>query len=115
MSHKNLLVFQARNQKTYCNSLQEIQVEIGKDNNRPLTALEFKEFRGAIGKLSWLQESTRPDLSYNTLSLSKKNRCATVGDIKKMNEVIRKAIEGTDETDGCGQQGGSGKIHMGGG
>ena len=56
---------------------------------------EYKEFRGPIGKLNWLQESTRPDLSYDTLSLSMRNRSATVGDLKK---VIRKAKEGANES-----------------
>ena len=73
------------------------KIKEGKFNDRPLTVQEFKEFRGAIGKLNWLQESTRPDLSYDTLSLSMKNRCATVGDLKKMNKVIRKAKEGANE------------------
>ena len=68
------------NQRTYCDSLQEIKIENGRDNDRPLTVQEYKEFRGAIGKLNWLQESTRLDLSYDTLSLSMKNRSATVGE-----------------------------------
>ena len=86
------------NQKTYCDSLQEIKIENGKDNDRPLTRQEYKEFRGAIGKLNWLQESTRPDLSYNTLRLSMKNRNATLGDLKKMNKVIKKAKAGAYES-----------------
>ena len=40
------------NQKTYCDSLQEIKIENGKNNDRPLTVQEYKEFRGAIGKLN---------------------------------------------------------------
>ena len=78
--------------------MQEIRIENGKDNDRPLTVQEYKEFRGAIGKLNWLQESTRPDLSYDTLGLSMKNRSATEGDLKKMNKVIRKAKVGADES-----------------
>ena len=86
------------NQKTYCDSLQETKIENGKDNDRPLTVQEYKEFRGAIGKLKWQQESTRPDLSFDTLSLSMKNRSATVRDLKKMNKVIKKAKAGADES-----------------
>ena len=86
------------NQKTYCDSLQEIKMENGRDNDRPLMVQEYKEFRGAIGKHNWLQESTRPDLSYDTLSLSMKNRSATVRDLKKMNKVIKKAKVGADES-----------------
>ena len=48
---------------------------------------------GAVGKLNWLQEATRPDLSFETLILSLKNKHATVGDINKLNKVIRKAKE----------------------
>ena len=58
------------------------------------SSLVVKEFRGAIGKLNWLQESTRPDLRYDTL----KNRTTMMGDLKKMNKVIRKAKEGADES-----------------
>ena len=76
------------NQNSYCYSLREIKIGDGRSNDVPLTTQELKEFRRAIGKLNCLQESTRPDLSYDTLSLSMKNRDATVGDLKKMNKVI---------------------------
>ena len=86
------------NQKTYCDSLQEIKIENGRDNDRTLIVQEYKEFSGAIGKLNWLQESTRRDLSYDTLSLSMRNKSATVRDLKKMNKVIKKAKVGADES-----------------
>ena len=62
-----------------------------KDNNQELNLQQYKQFRGAIGKLNWLQEGTRPDLSFDTLMMSMKTKHATIGDAKKMNKIIRKA------------------------
>ena len=41
-----------------------------KDDN--LTKQEIKEYRKVTGKLSWLANSTRPDLSYTALAMSKR-------------------------------------------
>ena len=66
------------NQAKYCESIQEIPVPDKKNTERELTLEEYKMFRGAIGKLNWLQESTRPDLSFDNLNMSMKNKNATV-------------------------------------
>ena len=63
-----------------------------------MTKEEFKQFRGAIGKLNWQQESTRPDLSYNKLSISMKNKSAMISDLKKMNKIIRKTKKEAEES-----------------
>ena len=67
------------------------------DSKRPLTKEEFKLFRKATGKLSWLTETTRPDLAYNVLEMSYKNKNAVVEDIKAMNKLIKKAKAETSE------------------
>ena len=36
------------------------------------------------------QESTRPDLPYNMLNRSMKNKNAKVSDLKKINKIVRK-------------------------
>jgi hypothetical protein len=54
---------------------------------------EFKKFRGAAGKLTWLSECTRPDLAYDCLSMSCHNKDAKIQDLKDMNKVINKALD----------------------
>merc|ERR1711984_50849 len=49
--------------------------------------------RKATGKLSWLGNSTRPDLSYTSLSMSKKNNTATIADLRNVSKVVKKAKE----------------------
>ena len=73
-------------QSDYAETLEELKVDPTDDNKRPLTREEYKQFRGATGKLNWLAEMTRPDLSYDCLNLSCHTKSATVGDIKDANK-----------------------------
>ena len=43
------------------------------------------------GKLSWLGNSTRPDLSYTALAMSKKNNSAKIKDLRDISRVLKKA------------------------
>ena len=78
-------------QNQYCNSLAEMKTRETRENDRELTKQEYTEFRGITGKLNWLQECTRPDLSFDSLTMSMKTRRATISDVKKLNKIIRKA------------------------
>ena len=49
------------NQKTYCDSLQEIKIENGKNNNRPLTRQEYKKFRKLLENSTGCRRA--PDLT----------------------------------------------------
>ena len=55
--------------------------------SEPLTALEMKVYRKYNGKLMWLAENCRPDLSFTALSMSQKTSTATVADLKKINKI----------------------------
>ena len=57
----------------YSKSLKDI-LEIRKTDDRmePLTKLEMKLYRKMTGKIAWLANSTRPDLCYSALQMSKK-------------------------------------------
>ena len=81
------------NQDAFKNSLVTIEIEKDADNKRPLNKDEFKSFRGAAGKMTWLSECTRPDLSYDCLSMSCHNRDAKIEDLKEMNKLIKRATE----------------------
>ena len=43
------------------------------DRADKLTKTELKEYRKYTGKISWLSQGTRPDLSYSALILAKNN------------------------------------------
>ena len=61
-------------QNEYTKSIEEIEVKSSEDIKRDLNKEEFKQFRKATGKLSWLSETTRPDILFNVLEMSYKNR-----------------------------------------
>ena len=42
------------------------------------------------GKLSWLANSTRPDLSYTVLAMSRKNNSAKIKDLRDVARVFKK-------------------------
>ena len=58
-----------------------------------MSRLEMKEFRKMTGKLSWLANSMRPDLSYTALRMSKKNNLATIADLRYVNRILKKVRE----------------------
>ena len=78
----------------YTNSLEDIK-EIRKveDRNEPLTKLEMKEYRKMTGKIAWLANSTRPDLSFTALRMSKNSKEATISDLRDVNRILTKVRE----------------------
>ena len=78
----------------YSNSLKDV-IEIRKTNDRlePLTKLEMKLYRKMTGKLTWLANSTRPDLCYLALRMSKRNQEATISDLRDINRILKKVRE----------------------
>ena len=74
----------------YINSLEDIKDICRADRDKSLTKAELKEYRKVTGKLSWLANSTQPDLSYIALSMSKKNISAKISDLKNVSRVLKK-------------------------
>ena len=70
----------------YTNSLEDIK-EIRKveDQNEPLTKLEMKEYRKMTGKIAWLANCTRSDLSFTALQMSKNSKEAIISERCKLN------------------------------
>ena len=60
------------------------------DRADKLTKTELKEYRKYTGKISWLLQGTRPDLSYSALMLAKKNNSATISDLRSVNKIVEK-------------------------
>ena len=74
----------------YVESLQEVKnIRTAKKNDELLPS-EMKLFRGYTGKIAWLADNVRPDMSYSALEMTKKGRKATITDMKKVNQAIRK-------------------------
>ena len=74
----------------YADSIEEIkEIRIAKRDEK-LTKAELKEYRKYTGKISWLAQGTRPDLSYSTLNLAKKNNNAVISDLRNVNRVVEK-------------------------
>ena len=82
-------------QKEYARSIDEIVYY--KKNTGEVTPEEHKEYRGIVGKLLWLSELTRPDISYEVREVSTKNNNPTYNDINRVNKIVRKVKE--DEKD----------------
>ena len=77
----------------YFNSLDKVREIRKADKEDPLTKAELKVYRKMTGKLSWLANSTRPDLSYTALAMSKKNNTAQIKDLRDITRVVEKAKE----------------------
>ena len=74
----------------YASSVELIEEIRKADRKEKLTKLELKEYRKYIGKISWLAQGTRPDLSYSALQLAKKNNSATISDLRNVNKIVEK-------------------------
>merc|ERR1712243_345216 len=74
----------------YANSVEEIKEIRKADRADRLTKTELKKYRKYTGKISWLLQGTRPDLSYSALMLAKKNNSATISDLKSVNKIVEK-------------------------
>ena len=63
------------------------------DRNEPLTKLEMTEYRNMTGKIGWLANNTRPDLSFTALKMSQNNKEATISDLRDVNRILAKVRE----------------------
>ena len=75
----------------YSRSLKEIK-DIRKmdDRSESLTKLEMKLYLKMTGKIAWLAYSTRPDLCFQALQMSKKNQGASISDLRDINRVLKR-------------------------
>ena len=77
----------------YVASLKDV-IQIWKaDKNEDLTKQEIKEYRKVTGKLSWLSNSTRPDMSFIALAMSKKHNSAKISDLRNVSRILKKIKE----------------------
>ena len=76
----------------YAKSLEEIQIRDAKADET-LTRDELKVLRKFVGKLNWLAANTRPDLAIYVLELAKRQKRATIKDLREINRVLKKVEE----------------------
>ena len=50
-------------------------------------------FRKFVGKLNWLAANTRPDLAIYALEFAKRQKKATIKDLREMNRVLKEVRE----------------------
>ena len=81
----------------YADSMHPIADFRKGDNSEALNEIELKVFRKYTGKLLWLAENCRPDLSFMANHLSKKSHNATLSDLKYVNKVLKKMRERSNE------------------
>ena len=77
----------------YMQSLKDIKEIQKADRDEELWKLEMKEYRKMTGNIAWLANSTRPDLSYTALQMSKMNNAATISDLRDINQILKKVKE----------------------
>ena len=84
-------------QKEYIASLNTIPLtkEQQQNPNCSLTQDETKMLRAALGKLNWVANMTRPEISFYVCDVSTRIKIATISDILAVNKVI-KFIQNTD-------------------
>ena len=75
----------------YVESLEEVKEIRKADRDEYLIKAEMKVYRKMTGKLSWLANSTRPDLSYTALAMSKKSNSAKIKDLRDVSRILKKA------------------------
>ena len=74
----------------YADSVEEIKEIRKADRTEKLTKAQLTEYRKYTGRISWLSQGTRPDLSYSALMLAKKNNSATIADLRNVNKIVGK-------------------------
>merc|ERR1712030_168749 len=76
----------------YADSLEDILIREDKSSEQ-LDREEMRTLRKYVGKLSWLATNARPDLSIYVLNLAKKQKQATLKDLRDVNRILMKVRE----------------------
>ena len=73
----------------------DIQCPPGVSPGTEVPEEEKSKIYEAVGKIRWISDQTRPDLCYEELEMSIKQRKATYKDVKLLNKMIKRAQEET--------------------
>ena len=61
-------------------------------NSEPINSQERTSLRQLVGRVRWVADQTRPDISYDELELSMITNKATVSDLFKANKMMKKIL-----------------------
>ena len=75
--NKDILI----DQKDFIEKMQLVDIDTNTENDDKLTKEEMKTLRSMTGKVQWAQNGTQPDLAYDGLEMSTKNKIATIADL----------------------------------
>ena len=76
----------------YAKSIEEVKVREDRSDEK-LSREEMKILRKYVGKLNWLASNTRPDIAIYALDLAKKQKNATLKDLRDINRIVKKVQE----------------------
>ena len=76
--------------KDYAGIITEIEEIRTGEKMEALTKIENKLYRKYVGKISWLAENCRPDLSIVALKLARRSKEPKLEDLHYINKVVRK-------------------------
>ena len=68
----------------------EIHADRKKKPTSPLNKAEKDELRAKIGQLLWISKQTRPDISFDVITLESNLKNATVNELLYWNKIISK-------------------------
>jgi hypothetical protein len=74
----------------YADSLENVENIREAGNDELLTKLELKVYRKMVGKIAWLSQNCRPDIAFVALDLSRRQACAAIKDLKRINVVLER-------------------------
>ena len=72
--------------------MEEIKIREDKSDEKS-TRDELKILQKYVGKLNWLAANTRPDIAIHALELAKKQKKATLKDLREVNRILKKVHE----------------------
>ena len=81
-------------QREYCKGILPVLPLPKKKDDELLSADEKKSYQGLLGKLNWLACQSRPDLKYDVLEHACYNQSPNVSNLKSLNKVTRRLIDG---------------------
>ena len=81
-------------QREYCKGILPVLPLPKKKDDELLSADEKNSYQGLLGKLNWLACQSRPDLKYDVLEHACYNQSPNVSNLKSLNKVTRRLIDG---------------------
>eukprot|EP00971_Amphidinium_carterae_P093984 1859779-Amphidinium_carterae.2 len=80
-------------QSDYTTGLTELHIPKGSEDDATVSASSTRLIKQCLGELQWACTQTRPDLAAETSILSSAANAASVGQVKRINKLLRRAAQ----------------------